>query len=120
MIGGARILHHTVDGLFQGRVGADLALTIACLAAILLGESTTAALVVLVALVGESLEGYTVDRASRVIRRLGRLAPTSYMWYAREKRWMSRRMPSWKGTRSLCVPGTNPGRRYDRRGQFGH
>jgi Cu+-exporting ATPase len=75
VIGGARILHHTVDGLFQGRVGADLALTIACLAAILLGESTTAALVVLVALVGESLEGYTVDRASRVIRRLGRLTP---------------------------------------------
>jgi P-type Cu+ transporter len=75
VIGGARILHHTVDGLFQGRVGADLALTIACLAAILLGESTTAALVVLVALVGESLEGYTVDRASRVIRRLNRLTP---------------------------------------------
>ena len=37
VLGGARILYHTLEGLFEGRIGADLALTIACLAAILLG-----------------------------------------------------------------------------------
>ncbi|MFN5530960.1 MAG: cation-translocating P-type ATPase family protein, partial [Planctomycetaceae bacterium] len=58
----------TLDGLFQGRVGADLALSIACLAAILLGEPQVAARVVLIALVGESLEGYTVDRAVQALR----------------------------------------------------
>jgi len=75
VLGGARILYQTLDGLFQGRIGADLALSIACLAAILLGEHTVAALVVFIALVGESLEGYTVDRAFQAIRRAFDLYP---------------------------------------------
>jgi Cu+-exporting ATPase len=74
--GGARILYQTLEGLFSGRVGADLALTIACLAAILLGEHTVAALVVLIALVGESIEGYTVDSAARAIRRIIQHCPS--------------------------------------------
>lgn len=75
VLGGARILYQTLDGLLSGRVGADLALTIACLAAIVLGEHTTAALVVFIALCGESIEGYTVDRAQRAIRRIFQLCP---------------------------------------------
>ena len=75
VLGGARILYQTLEGLFEGRVGADLALTIAALSAILLGEHTTAALVVLIALVGESIEGYTVDRARQAIRRTFHLSP---------------------------------------------
>lgn len=75
VIGGARILYQTLDGLLSGRVGADLALTIACLAAIVLGEHTTAGLVVFIALCGESIEGYTVDRAQRAIRRIFQLCP---------------------------------------------
>ncbi len=75
VLGGARILYQTLDGLLSGRVGADLALTIACLAAIVLGQSETAALVVFVALCGESIEGYTVDRAQRAIRRIFQLCP---------------------------------------------
>ena len=50
MTGGARILYHTLDGLLSGRIGADLALTLACLSAIALGEHQTAGLVVLIAL----------------------------------------------------------------------
>jgi len=73
--GGARILYQTLDGLFDGRVGADLALTIAALAAIILGEHVTAALVVFVALCGESIEGFTVDRAQQAIRRIFNLYP---------------------------------------------
>ena len=75
VLGGARIVYQTLDGLFQGRIGADLALSIACLAAILLGEHTVAALVVFIALVGESLEGYTVDRAFQAIRKAFDLYP---------------------------------------------
>src|SRR5258708_22314549 len=75
VLGGSRILYHTLEGLFAGRVGADLALTIACLAAILLGEHSVAALVVFIALCGESIEGYTVDRATSAIRRIFNLCP---------------------------------------------
>lgn len=75
VLGGARILYHTLEGLTAGRVGADLALTIACLAAILLGEHQVAALVVSIALLGESIEGYTVDRATRAIRGIFQLSP---------------------------------------------
>jgi Cu+-exporting ATPase len=75
VLGGARILYQTLDSLLSGKIGADLALTIACLAAIVLGEHTTAALVVFIALCGESIEGYTVDRAQRAIRRIFQLCP---------------------------------------------
>ncbi len=75
LLGGARILYHTLDGVAAGRFGADLALTIACLAAIVLGEHQTAALVVLISLVGESLEGYTVDRARQAFRETFALQP---------------------------------------------
>lgn len=75
VLGGARILYQTLESLLDGRIGADLALTIACLAAIILGEHTTAALVVFIALCGESIEGYTVDRAHRAIRSVFHLCP---------------------------------------------
>ena len=76
VLGGSRILFQSLEGLFSGRIGADLALTIACLAAILLREPVTAALVVFVALCGESIEGYTVDRAQRAIRGIFQLCPS--------------------------------------------
>ncbi len=75
VLGGSRILYHTLEGLFAGRIGADLALTIASLAAILLGEHSVAALVVFIALCGESIEGYTVDRATSAVRRIFNLCP---------------------------------------------
>ena len=75
VLGGSRILFQSLEGLFAGRIGADLALTIACLAAILLREPVTAALVVFVALCGESIEGYTIDRAQRAIRSIFQLCP---------------------------------------------
>ena len=73
--GGSRILYHTLDGLLSGRVGADLALTLACLAAIVLGEHQTAGLVVLISLIGESIEGYTIDRARWAVRQTFALWP---------------------------------------------
>jgi len=38
VIGGARVLFNSLESLFEGRIGADLALAVACLAAILLGK----------------------------------------------------------------------------------
>jgi Cu+-exporting ATPase len=75
VLGGGRILYQTLEGLFEGRVGAELALSIAALAAIVLGEYLTAALVVFIALCGESVEGYTLDRAQSAIRRIFDLCP---------------------------------------------
>lgn len=77
VLGGARILYQTLENLLDGRIGADLALTIACLAAIILGEHATAALVVFIAVCGESIEGYTVDRAHRAIRSVFHLCPST-------------------------------------------
>lgn len=76
LLGSVRILYQTVDGLFDGRIGAGLALAIAAFAAIVLGEHSTAALVVFIALCGESIEGYTVDRAQHAIRKIFDLRPS--------------------------------------------
>lgn len=75
LLGGARILYHTLDGVASGKFGADLALSVACLAAIALGEHQTAAIVVLISLFGESLEGYTLDRARRAFQEVFALQP---------------------------------------------
>ncbi len=64
VLGGSRILYHTLDDLLSGRVGAGLALTIAFAAAVWLGEAMTAALVVFITLTGECVERYTIDRAT--------------------------------------------------------
>ncbi|MBM4074615.1 MAG: hypothetical protein FJ267_03115, partial [Planctomycetes bacterium] len=76
ILGGARIFYHALDGLLSGKIGADLALTIACLSAIILGEHQAAGLVVLISLIGESLEGYTMDRARWAVRETYSLQPT--------------------------------------------
>ncbi len=75
VLGGARILYQTLDGLFEGKIGADLALTIATLAAIILGEPVVASLVVFIALGGESLEGIVAGRAHRALNQLFELCP---------------------------------------------
>ena len=43
VLGGARIFYTSLDSLMEGRLGADLALTIACIAAIYLKEYLVAA-----------------------------------------------------------------------------
>ncbi|MBX6313785.1 MAG: heavy metal translocating P-type ATPase, partial [Isosphaeraceae bacterium] len=70
ILGGVRILYGALEGLLAGRVGADIALAQACLAALVLGETFVAAEVVFIALVGEALEAITADRAMRAIHRL--------------------------------------------------
>ncbi len=74
-LGGARIIVGSFDSLLQGRIGADLALAIAVVAAIVLRESAVAAELVFVGLVGECLEHFTFARTQRAVRRLAELAP---------------------------------------------
>ncbi len=81
VIGGARILFTSLEGLLEGRVGADLALAIACIAALLLNDEKTnegaliAAEIVFIGLFGECLEAFTFDRTQRAIRRILEVCP---------------------------------------------
>jgi Cu+-exporting ATPase len=75
VIGGARVLYNSLESLFEGRIGADLALAVACLAAIVLKEELVAAEVVFIGLAGECLEAYTFARTRRALGSLARLFP---------------------------------------------
>ncbi len=75
VLGGARALYGSLDALFAGRVGADLALAIACVAAILVREPLVAAEIVFIGLVGEVLESVTFERTQRAIRRIVEICP---------------------------------------------
>jgi Cu+-exporting ATPase len=75
VLGGARILYGSIDALLEGKVGADLALAIACVAAILVREPLVAAEIVFIGLVGECLEGITFERTQRAVRRIVEVCP---------------------------------------------
>ena len=77
VLGGARVLYGSLIGLFDGKIGADLAVAIAALAALAppMREPLIAAEVVVIALVGECLEAFAFDRARRAISGLMQLFP---------------------------------------------
>jgi Cu+-exporting ATPase len=75
VLGGARILFTSIDSLMEGKLGADLALAIACIAAIYLKEHLVAAEIVFIGLVGECLESITFERTQRAIRKLVEVCP---------------------------------------------
>jgi P-type Cu+ transporter len=70
ILGAGRIVYGAVEALAQGRIGADIALAQACLAAIIIGQPFVAAEVVFIALVGEVLEAVTFARTQKEIHRL--------------------------------------------------
>src|SRR5579883_1765156 len=75
VLGGARILYGSVESLLEGRIGADLALALACVAAILLGEPLVAAEIVFIGMLGECLESFTFERTQRAVRRIVEVCP---------------------------------------------
>ncbi len=75
VIGGARVLYTSLEALFEGRIGADLALAIAALAAIVMKEPVVAAEVVFIGLVGECLEAFTFSRTQNALGKLAELFP---------------------------------------------
>jgi len=70
ILGGLRIVYGALEALAQKRIGADIALAQACIAALVIGQPFVAAEVVFIALVGEVLEAITFDRTQRAIHRL--------------------------------------------------
>src|SRR5271166_5191340 len=75
VIGGARILYGSIESLLEGKLGADLALAIATIAAILIGEPLVAAEVVFIGMAGECLEAFTFGRTQRAIRSIVEVCP---------------------------------------------
>src|SRR5262245_25919015 len=75
VIGGARVLYTSLESLFEGRIGADLALAVAALAAIVMREPVVAAEVVFIGLVGECLEAFTFSRTQNALGKLAELFP---------------------------------------------
>ena len=75
LIGACRIVYGAIEALAAGRIGADIALAQACLAALVIGEPFVAAEVVFIALVGEVLEAVTFARTQKEIHRLLEHAP---------------------------------------------
>ncbi len=75
VLGGARICYGALTALLKGDVGADLALAIAMVAALVLREYWVAAEVVLIAMIGESLEAITYSRTHRELHKIFELRP---------------------------------------------
>jgi Cu+-exporting ATPase len=75
ILGGARILFGAVESLLAGKIGADLALGIATIAAMLLGEPLVAAEIVFIGMLGECLESITFERTQRAVRKLVEVFP---------------------------------------------
>jgi Cu+-exporting ATPase len=85
ILGGVRILYLSLDALSEGKLGADLAIAIACVAAILAGKPDVAAEVVFIGLLGECLEHWTFSRTQKAIRKIVEVCPRR-CWRLREGR----------------------------------
>jgi P-type Cu+ transporter len=75
ILGGARVLYLSLEALMQGRIGADIAIAIACIAAILFRKPLVAAEIVFIGMVGECLESFTFARTQRAIQHFVQVFP---------------------------------------------
>ena len=77
VIGGARVLYGALQSLLEGRIGADLALAIAAIAAILppVNEPLLAAEIVFIGMLGECLEAFTFARTQKALHRIVEVFP---------------------------------------------
>ena len=73
---GYRTFYNAIHGLLERRVSADLAICIAVIAALSVGEYLAAAEAMFIMLVGEGLEGYAAKRTSAAIRRFVEQMPS--------------------------------------------
>jgi Cd2+/Zn2+-exporting ATPase/Cu+-exporting ATPase len=75
LVGGYPIFREAVSNLLARRMTMELSMTLALVAALAVGESFTALVIALFVLVAEVLEGLTVGRGRRAIKRLRDLLP---------------------------------------------
>ncbi len=76
-IGGWPIFREAVENLRQRRMTMELSMTIALVAALLIGEFVTTLVIIVFVLIAEVLEGLTVGRGRRAIKDLLDLLPQS-------------------------------------------
>jgi len=76
VVAGYKIVYQAILDLLDRRLSADLAIVVAAVAAVAVGEYFAAAEVMFIMLVGEGLEHYTVDRARRAIGGFVQMIPT--------------------------------------------
>src|SRR5262249_14671643 len=74
-VGGYGIFWDSLSRLLRGKLGGDLAVTIAAFAAVAIGQYVAAAEVVLIMLVGTALESFAVEKTRGAIASLLKLAP---------------------------------------------
>src|SRR5262245_3962627 len=75
LIGGWRIFYNSVSALLEKRVTAEMAIAVAVIAALAIGEYFAAAEAVFIMLIGEGLEEYASRRTRSAIQKLIDLAP---------------------------------------------
>jgi HflK protein len=75
LLGGWRIFYNSISALFEKRVTAEIAIAVAVIAALLVGEYFAAAEAVFIMLVGEGLEEYASRRTRSAIQKLVELTP---------------------------------------------
>jgi Cu+-exporting ATPase len=69
VVAGYRTFYNAIHGLLERTISADLAICIAVVAALSVGEYLAAAEAMFIMLIGEGLEGYAAKRTSTAIRR---------------------------------------------------
>ncbi len=75
LVGGFPIFSEAVIGLAKRRISADLAVSLAAVAALVIGQFAVAAEVILIMLIGEALEHFAVGRTRTAIAELLKLRP---------------------------------------------
>ncbi len=75
LIGGWRIFYNSVSALLEKRITAEIAIAVAVIAALAIGEYFAAAEAVFIMLIGEGLEEYASRRTRSAIQKLIDLAP---------------------------------------------
>src|SRR5258708_18177114 len=69
VLGGYRIFYNSIAALLEGDISADLAICIAVIAALVIGEYQAGAEAMFVMLLGDGLEGYAAGRTNAAIHR---------------------------------------------------
>ena len=75
LIAGYKIFFNAIAGLLERKISADLAITIAAIAGLAVGEYLAAAEVMFIMVIGEGLEAYAAGRTGAAIAKLAALLP---------------------------------------------
>lgn len=105
VLAGSRSFYTSLESLLAGRIGAELALTVAMLAALLLNQPLVAAEVLFIGLVGECLEAYTFGRTQQAIRLLVETFPKMCLVYRNGEQVMVPLDDVKVGERVAVLPG---------------